>query len=159
MRMTTTLYCTLCGNRLSLMGMDEDSGANLECENGHKFYYSPAYLEKGDILVIGDVSFQCANDAPYEELLPKVGDLKVWNVINPPRQPTWHPVKSPDAGALLILKLANEQLKDDSIFSNAFGMCEWDGDEWTEWYDDEGNDVDDISPRRESDERERANEC
>lgn len=22
-----------------------------------------------------------------------------------------------------------------------FGLCEWDGNEWTEWYDEEGNDV------------------
>ncbi len=78
--------------------------------------------------------------------------LKVWNVINPPNEPIWwYPVDSPEEGALLIERLANEQLQDDTIFANAFGLCEWDGDEWTEWYDDEGNSVDDIL--KESDEQ------
>lgn len=67
--MDPNLYCTLCGNPLTLLEIEQGEGANLGCEKGHKFYYSPAHLERGDILVIGDLSFQCANEGPYRELI------------------------------------------------------------------------------------------
>jgi hypothetical protein len=63
------LFCTLCAKPLSIVEIQNGEGAKLGCENGHHFWYSPAHLEKGDILVIGDLSFQCADEAPYEELI------------------------------------------------------------------------------------------
>lgn len=67
--MNVNLFCTLCGDKLTLIDIEQGEGANLGCPKGHKFYYSPAHIEKGDILVIGDVSFQCANEEPYPELM------------------------------------------------------------------------------------------
>jgi len=81
--------------------------------------------------------------ARQEDDVP-IGSLRVWNVINPPCEPVWHPVETPEEGARLIDQLANEQVNDPLIFVNAFGLCEWDGEEWTEWYDDIGNEVDSI---------------
>lgn len=67
--MNPPLYCTLCAAPLEVLEVIDFSGANLGCPSGHKFFYSPADLEKGNILVIGELSFQCANEAPYPELL------------------------------------------------------------------------------------------
>jgi len=66
--MTLNLYCTLCALPLEILVIEPPEGVNLGCANGHKFYYSPAHLEKGNILVIGELSFQCANEGPYIEL-------------------------------------------------------------------------------------------
>lgn len=67
--MNPPLYCTLCALPLEILVIEPPEGVNLGCANGHKFYYSPAHLEKGDILVIGELSFQCANGSPYPELV------------------------------------------------------------------------------------------
>lgn len=74
----------------------------------------------------------------------KVGELKVWNVINPPNEPDLYPVESPKEAKELIDKLANMQLKAANVYSNAFGLVEWDGEEWTEWYDEDGFDIDET---------------
>jgi len=80
------------------------------------------------------------------------GALKVWNVINPPRKPVWIPVSSVYEALETINHLINKQLKMKSITSNAFGLCEWDGEEWTEWYNDEGQDVMDLIRKKDAQE-------
>lgn len=69
----TPLFCTMCAMPLKLLTVEQGEGANLGCEQGHKFYYSPAHLERGDILVIGELSFQCANAGPYVSLRNEFG--------------------------------------------------------------------------------------
>lgn len=67
--MNPPLYCTICAAPLKVLEVDPPEGANLGCPSGHKFFYSPAHLEKGNILVMGEgLSFQCANDRPFVEL-------------------------------------------------------------------------------------------
>ena len=69
---------------------------------------------------------------------------RVWNVINPPSKPKYYPVGTPLLGYMLINRLANEQLKDKRIWANAFGLEVFEDGEWTEWYDEEGRDVDEA---------------
>lgn len=62
--MRTKLYCTLCGQELHVIEHDL-AEANLACKNGHRWWYSPVELDKGNFLVIADVlSFQCDMGAP-----------------------------------------------------------------------------------------------
>ncbi len=69
------------------------------------------------------------------------GDLAVWWITNPPAEPTWTPVASPKEGYELITREANRQLQDATIHSNAMGLCAWDGEDWEDWCDDEGDDL------------------
>lgn len=72
--------------------------------------------------------------------------FRVWNIVNPPAEPAYFPVDSPEAGARLIDRMANEQLPDETIVCNAFGLevQEAAGGEWEEWYDEDGRDVDEA---------------
>lgn len=69
------------------------------------------------------------------------GDLMVWHIRNVPNEPQVHPVLSADEGAELITRLADEDLKNPRVTDNAFGLVEWDGEEWTEWYSPDGEDI------------------
>lgn len=71
-----------------------------------------------------------------------VGDLIVWNIINPPREPYLFPVNSPEEAKLMIDRMAAAQLVTDKIVANAFGLVEWDGQEWTEWESEYGEQID-----------------
>lgn len=75
----------------------------------------------------------------YIKNIYKVGSLRVWNIINPPTEPIYYPVKSPQHGKQLINAIADSQLLDTNINCNVFGMeiLEKDG-EWCEWEDDGG---------------------
>ena len=61
---------------------------------------------------------------------------RVWNIINIPNNPTFYPVDTPEEGIALIDEMANEQLKDLSIESNAFGIETIEDGEWTEIEDE-----------------------
>jgi hypothetical protein len=78
----------------------------------------------------------------YEESKMEETKYRVWCVINPPRSPTYTPVESPKAGREFIEKEARKQLKDDTIWMNAFGLEVFEDGEWSEWYDEFGNDID-----------------
>jgi hypothetical protein len=69
--------------------------------------------------------------------------LKVWTIVNVPNHPVRIPVDSIDEAKALIRKLVQEQLQDDYIVSNAFGLEEWDelDKEWLEWEDNDGFDI------------------
>ena len=69
---------------------------------------------------------------------------RVWNVINPPSKPKYYPVASPRDGWAFINGMAEEQLKNRRIFCNVFGLEAFEDGEWTEWYDEEGRDVDEA---------------
>lgn len=66
--------------------------------------------------------------------------LEVWNIINPPREP----VPNPREGHELICRLADDQLTMDWIVSNAFGLEVFEEGEWSEWYNEDGEDVDQV---------------
>ena len=72
----------------------------------------------------------------------EIGKLRVWNIINPPNEPKWIPVESPHAAKVLIDGLTEAQLQIPNIHSNAFGLVEWDGEEWAEWYSEDDKDID-----------------
>lgn len=67
--------------------------------------------------------------------------LRVWNVINPPSPANLYPVKSVVQAKRLIKFLAEEQLEDEAVISNAFGLQVFGDGEWREWEDDEGRDI------------------
>lgn len=70
--MTPNLYCTICAQPLEIADLEQGEGVTLACSGGHRFFYSPAHLERGDVLVIGEgLAFQCANDGPFAELLAR----------------------------------------------------------------------------------------
>lgn len=76
--------------------------------------------------------------------LPNKGDLRVWNMKYVPcKTPDIYPVKDPAHAKRLIDALADSQLLDADITDNAFGLEQWDGIEWCDWYDEDGNDIDD----------------
>lgn len=67
---------------------------------------------------------------------------QVWCVINPPDEPSYYPVNSPEEGAELIKFEINRQSHIPHIYSNAFGMEVAENDvEFTEWYNDNGEDI------------------
>lgn len=53
-------------------------------------------------------------------------------------------VNSPAKAKKLIDKLALEQLKDESIMFNAFGLEVYEDGEWSEWYDENGDGIDEA---------------
>jgi len=81
---------------------------------------------------------------------PKDGDLCVWNMHDPPHTVDRYAVKDLAEAKSLIRRLVAEQLKDESIGCNAFGLEVYAGDSgqveaedrWEEWADPEtGDDI------------------
>ncbi|MHC4566637.1 MAG: hypothetical protein ACYTE3_12865 [Planctomycetota bacterium] len=73
--------------------------------------------------------------------LPEDGALAVWVVVNPPHKPYLFPVNNPSEAKEMIDRLAKAMLITQAIESNALGLVEWDGDEWTEWESEDGEDI------------------
>ncbi len=67
---------------------------------------------------------------------------RVWCVNNAGKQEFM--VNSPAKAKKLIDKLALEQLKDESIMFNAFGLEVYEDGEWSEWYDENGDGIDEA---------------
>lgn len=80
---------------------------------------------------------------------PKEGDLRVWNIKNPPREAEHYPVNSVEHASALINALADSQLLQPEITDNVFGLEVYEGGEWREW---ESADGDDINSLRQGDE-------
>lgn len=77
----------------------------------------------------------------------KKGDLRVWWIPQVPGKPFHVTVKSVDEAKLLLRTLADYDLfqfehhiKPD--YCNAGGLEEFDGQEWCEWYNEDGDDID-----------------
>ena len=76
--------------------------------------------------------------------------LRVWHIQNPPNEPNWYDVAGPAEGIKKITELAEADLKNHSVWGNAFGLCVLDDDgDWVEWYDDEYNDIDTWADKNE----------
>lgn len=71
---------------------------------------------------------------------------RVWCVVNIPSPMIEIPVESPEAGARLIDEMAQIQLQNERIESNAFGLLvQADDGEWEEWEDENFDDVDALA--------------
>jgi len=68
-------------------------------------------------------------------------ELRVWNVINPPNKPAYYPVSTPQEAYKKIVELSAVQLMNPNVFSNAFGLEVFEDGEWSEWYNEYGEDV------------------
>jgi len=73
---------------------------------------------------------------------PEEGDLAVWRTTNFPGPPRWFAVPDPFTGAFFIQALTIADLGNDEILTNAMGLCIYEDGEWTEWYDEEGEEID-----------------
>lgn len=66
---------------------------------------------------------------------------KVWNAINPPAIMDYYIVDTPEEAAEMIVEMSNDQLDDDNIHSNAFGLEVYDSlhGVWEEWDNEDGH--------------------
>ena len=73
------------------------------------------------------------------------GNLRVWWIRNPPSPNEYHVVSSP-AGALNVLqKLTAADLGNPLVTANVTGLEVFEDGEWCEWYDEHGNDIDNLT--------------
>lgn len=71
-----------------------------------------------------------------------VPPLRVWHAFNDgSHKMHHHNVNTPEEAIKLIDKLGKEQLHDDSIDFNAFGLEEYVDGVWSEWYNEDGDDI------------------
>lgn len=73
--------------------------------------------------------------------MDKEKDLRVWVIVNPPSDPKYYPIDTPKDAKTLIDAIADEQLKNDDIDCNAFGLEVYEDGEWCEWYGEDGEDI------------------
>ncbi len=82
--------------------------------------------------------------------MAKLGDLRAWAIRNPPAEPTCEIVQTPEEAINILSAAIATDLKDESVWSNAFGLEKYEdvgnegGPEWCEWYNDEGQDIMEI---------------
>lgn len=83
---------------------------------------------------------------------PNEGDLRVWWVQNFTASGSVRsfPVASPEAAIVELHRLADEDLQDDTVWGNAGGLEVYEAGEWCEWYNDEGEDIDEYAERLEA---------
>lgn len=67
--------------------------------------------------------------------------LHVWAISNLGKS-RYYPVATPEHAAIVINAIADGELLDSTITDNSFGLVQWDGEEWIEWYSDDGDDID-----------------
>lgn len=67
--------------------------------------------------------------------------LRVWYIKNIPGQPTHYHVDSLEEAKKVLQELIDRDSHDSSVTDNAMGLEEFDGEEWLEWYDEDGNDI------------------
>lgn len=75
---------------------------------------------------------------------PKEGDMRVWWVRNFTTKeviPDFYPVQSIEEAKQIILKLAEEDEKDNTVKENAFGLEVFMNRGWAEWTDEDSLDI------------------
>lgn len=76
-----------------------------------------------------------------EVINAKEGDLRVWWIRNAPSPAEFH-IAADVADAKIVLKrLAERDMRDSRVVSNASGLEVFEGGEWHEWYDENGVDI------------------
>lgn len=77
------------------------------------------------------------------------GDLRVYHIQNPPASPIWHDVETPRAGFDLMNELARRDMRPEAhVESNVIGLNVYEDGDWVDWYDDEGDDIDQHAERQ-----------
>lgn len=82
------------------------------------------------------------------------GDLRVWHIPQVPGKPFYVPVQSPEEAIKVLDILADydqfqfqNNIKPD--YCNASGLEVFEGGEWVEWYNEDGEDIDEVANLRE----------
>lgn len=88
---------------------------------------------------------------PAKAVAPKfqLGQMRVWWIPQVPMKPFNVDVENVREAKLLLKTLADydifqfeNNIKPD--YCNAGGLMTWDGNEWEEWYDEDGKDIDET---------------
>lgn len=66
---------------------------------------------------------------------------RAWYIINPPDEPMFEYVDSPEKCAEWIKKEILYQSKLSYVYENVFGLEVFEDGEWCEWYNEYGEDV------------------
>ncbi len=67
---------------------------------------------------------------------------RAWYILNPPDEPEYEIVESPEEGAKWIEKTSkNNNISYNPVFGEAFGLEVFEDGEWCEWYNEYGEDV------------------
>ena len=75
----------------------------------------------------------------------KIGQLRVWYMDRiPAKKITEFNVDNLKQATLVIKTLTARDLNDERITDNCMGLEEFDGDEWNEYYNDDGDDIETI---------------
>lgn len=81
--------------------------------------------------------------------------LRIWYAKNPPRPLKYFPVDSVEQAVTEINKMIQRDLDDPCVTDNAFGLEVYEDGEWTEYYNEEGNDVFEIIEEAEESQKEK----
>lgn len=65
---------------------------------------------------------------------------RVWEVENPPNDPNYFPARD-IVDAVLIIQREIKNNRIWSVWGDAFGLEYDDGTGWSEWYNDDGEDI------------------
>ena len=71
-------------------------------------------------------------------------ELRVWWIRNVPNEPSYYKIDTVEEAVKKINALAEDDLRDPLITSNASGFEVFEDGEWTEYYDELGRDIDEI---------------
>jgi hypothetical protein len=76
----------------------------------------------------------------------KSNKIRVWWIRNVPNTPLYVEVASPEQAIGALKALTESDLADAGVQTNAGGLETLDdtSGEWEEWYDEEGNSIDDL---------------
>ena len=70
--------------------------------------------------------------------------LRVYQFRNIPSTPIFYPVESVATAQDLIFKLAHAELNNPETTDHVLGLEVLEDDEWCDWYNDEGEGIDDL---------------
>lgn len=82
--------------------------------------------------------------------MPNEGNLRVWHIPQVPGKPFYVLVASPEEAIKVLDILASYDMFQYENFikpgyCNASGLTVFEDGEWTEWYNDDGEDIDEVS--------------
>ena len=76
--------------------------------------------------------------------MAKEGQLRVWWIQNPPSEPEYHEVASIEEAIRVLDKLERSDLENEAVWCNAGGLEVFEDNQWSEFYDSHGQDIDKI---------------
>lgn len=75
----------------------------------------------------------------------KRGALRIWRIISMPGEPEFWPVKDIEHAVALMNAMADSDLLDDTIQSNAYGLEVFTDGDWEEWESILGEDISELA--------------